>query len=344
MGISFFTFQQISYLVDVRRHRLAPYGLREYALYVSFFPQLIAGPIVRHNELIAQFANEPKRPGWAERIGRGLGLLSMGLVKKVFIADELAKLCDPLFARLGAGSALSIDEAWAATVGFGMQLYFDFSAYSDMAIGIALMFGLVLPVNFNSPYSAASLQDFWRRWHMTLSRFLRDYLYFSLGGSRQALPLTLCALLLTMLLGGLWHGAAWTFVAWGGAHGLGLCANHAFKKAGLQLPRSAGWLLTFLFVMLCWVLFRAETFSAGALMYQSLFGFGAALTDEAYREDLWVLWPALAIALLAPTSQRCCLELLQPKAWIGVAVGIALFVVALTSGGWKQEEFIYFQF
>ncbi|MCB1740534.1 MAG: MBOAT family protein [Gammaproteobacteria bacterium] len=344
LAISFFTFQQISYLVDIRRGEVAPYSLADYALYVCYFPQLIAGPIVRHNEIIAQFRLAPRRPGFEQRLARGLGLLCIGLVKKVFIADELAKLCDPLFARTQAGDVLSLAEAWAATAGFGMQLYYDFSAYSDMALGLGLMCGLVLPANFDSPYLASSLRQFWRRWHMTLSRFLRDYLYIPLGGSRQGLPAVLAALLVTMLLGGLWHGAAWTFVAWGAVHGVGLCVNHLWARAGLRLPTVLGWTLTLIFVLLAWVLFRAESFASAALMYQSLAGLGAQVSDGGYREDLWVLWPALAIALLAPTSQRFALDLMPPNRALAAFAGLSMFVILLTVGDWRHVEFIYFQF
>ena len=217
LGISFFTFQQISYLAGRYKGEAPTYGFREYFLYVCFFPQLIAGPIVRHHQLIYQFADAPKRDGLHERLSRGASLLAIGLVKKIFIAD-------PLFASAGK-TALSAIDAWAATLAFTFQIYFDFSGYSDMAIGLALMFGLSLPVNFNVPYRATSIREFWRRWHITLSQFLRDYLYIPLGGGRHGMLTQFLALTLTMFLGGLWHGAGWTFVVWGLMHGLALAVH-----------------------------------------------------------------------------------------------------------------------
>ncbi len=239
LGISFFTFQQLSYLIDLRRGQAPVYGFRDYALYVAFFPQLIAGPIVRHNELVSQFGRDPWRDGAAERLSRGALLLTFGLAKKVFVADRLARVADPLFQAAHGG--LSFAESWVAAAAFGLQIYFDFSAYSDMAIGLALMFGFALPENFRSPYRSVSLRDFWQRWHMTLSRFLRDYLYVPLGGSRHGAIRTVAALMSTMLLGGLWHGAAWTFVLWGALHGLGLVVVHLWQRAGFRLP----WLADF---------------------------------------------------------------------------------------------------
>ncbi|MHA1113855.1 MAG: MBOAT family O-acyltransferase, partial [Alphaproteobacteria bacterium] len=261
LGISFFTFQQISYLVDLRKGTAPVYGFRDYALYVSFFPQLIAGPIVRHGELIFQFEADPRRAGLDERVLRGLGLLAIGLGKKLFIADGLARIATPLFDGAADGRLLTFAEGWVAAAAYTFQLYFDFSGYSDMAIGLALMFGFVLPFNFNAPYKSASIREFWRRWHMTLSRFLRDYLYIALGGNRRGRGLQMAFLMATMLLGGLWHGAGWTFVAWGGLHGLGLMVNHVWSRAGLRMPALSGWVLTFLFVMVGWVLFRAESFA-----------------------------------------------------------------------------------
>jgi len=198
-------------------------------------------------------------------------LLTLGLVKKVFISDPLAAYVDPVFADAAAGQATSFFEAWQATLGFTSQIYFDFSGYTDMALGLALMFGIVLPQNFDRPYTATSLQDFWRRWHMTLSRFLRDYLYIPLGGSRNGLSIQLAALVATMTLEGFWHGAGLTFVAWGLAHGLALCIGVLWRKAGLTMPKPAGWALTFLFVALTWVLFRATSFDAALQIFEGLF-------------------------------------------------------------------------
>ncbi|WP_287069362.1 MBOAT family protein, partial [Methylobacterium sp.] len=220
LGISFFTFHHVMYLTDLRAGRAPGYGLTRYALYIAFFPQVLAGPLVRWSEIMHQFEERPyARPDAAERVGRGIMLLCVGLAKKVFLGDPLAAYVNPVFQAAAAGKVVSVAEAWQAVLGFTFQIYFDFSGYTDMALGIALLFGIVLPQNFDVPYRATSLTDFWRRWHMTLSRFLRDYLYIPMGGNRHGLPVQLGALFATMSLGGLWHGAGLTFVAWGAAHG-----------------------------------------------------------------------------------------------------------------------------
>ena len=343
LGISFFTFQQISYLVDLRKGAAPVYGFRDYAMYVSFFPQLIAGPIVRHGELIFQFDADPRRPGLEERFLRGFGLLGMGLAKKLFLADGLAAIATPLFDGAAGGRALTFAEGWIAAAAYTFQLYFDFSGYSDMAIGLALLFGFVLPFNFNAPYKSTSIRDFWRRWHMTLSRFLRDYLYIALGGNRRGQAAQMAFLMATMLLGGLWHGAGWTFVAWGGLHGLGLMVNHLWRGAGLRLPAVVGWALTFLIVMAGWVLFRADSFAAAADILAAMAG-GNGLALAAGARDLWLIAIAAAVALIPPTSQRLVTELMVPRRAVGLAIGALLVAVLLQAGGGDAAEFIYFQF
>lgn len=344
LGISFFTFQQISYLVDLR-HKGAPvYAFTDYALYVTFFPQLIAGPIVRHNEIIFQFALSPLRDGLYERLSRGVTLLVIGLLKKVVLADSLALVADPLFSLAADGTGLTMAEGWTAAGAFGLQIYFDFSGYSDMAIGLGLLFGFGLPVNFNAPYVATSIRDFWRRWHITLSRFLRDYLYIPLGGSRHGIPRQFAALLVTMLLGGLWHGAGWTFVAWGGAHGLALAASHAWTRSGLRMPAAAGWLVTMLFVFLAWVLFRAETFGGAAEMLRSIAGGNGLSLAVRDVGSLWIIAVAAAVSTLGPSSQRVALEQLVPHRALAVTAAAALAFVVLKVGGGDNADFIYFQF
>ena len=265
LGISFFTFHHVMYLTDLRRGEAPRYDLVRYGLYIAFFPQVLAGPLVRWREIMHQFDERPyQRPDAAERVARGLMLLTAGLAKKVLIGDPLAEYANPVFAAAAAGKVVTMAEAWQATLAFTFQIYFDFSGYTDMALGLALLFGIVLPQNFDAPYRAASIQDFWRRWHMTLSRFLRDYLYIPLGGSRHGLPMQVWALFATMALGGLWHGAGLTFVAWGVAHGLALIVGAVLAARRLPMPAALGWLLTFLFVMLCWVLFRAADLRGGA--------------------------------------------------------------------------------
>ena len=231
LAISFFTFQQIAYLVDAERGLAAEPDFLNYCLFVTFFPQLIAGPIVHHGEMMGQFRETAKRRLKDIDIAVGLTLLAAGLFKKVVVADNLAYYASPVFHAADAGQALGFARAWAGTLAYSLQIYFDFSGYSDMAVGMARLFGIRLPVNFFSPYRAGNIIEFWRRWHMTLSRFLRDYLYLSLGGNRKGPARRYLNLLATMVLGGLWHGAGWTFVAWGLLHGLYLAANHLWRAA-----------------------------------------------------------------------------------------------------------------
>lgn len=345
LGISFFTFQQISYLSDRYKGEAPTYGFREYALYVSFFPQLIAGPIVRHNQLIPQLDLSPFRGGLHERLSRGATLLTIGLVKKVFIADTCARIADPLFAAAGKGSPAIID-AWAGVLAFTFQIYFDFSGYSDMAIGLALMFGLVLPINFNVPYRAASIREFWRRWHMTLSHFLRDYLYIPLGGGRRGMARQAYALSITMFLGGLWHGAAWTFVVWGLMHGAGL-AIHAWwtRLSGFRLPALAGWALTMLFVVTGWVLFRATSFPEALSMLTAMYGGnGLSLQSVEYGANPAVLAAAAVVAIIGPSSQEFAFDRDYARPWAAVATASALTLCLIMAGSGVHPEFIYFQF
>lgn len=285
LGISFITFQKIAFLVDTWRERPKPYAIADFALFVSFFPQLIAGPIVHHREIIPQF----QRPDFGtlrlDDFNLGLVVFTIGLTKKVMIADTIARWADPLFAVAAIGEPMSSFEAWGAALAYGLQLYFDFSGYADMAIGLGLMFGLLLPQNFDRPYAALSIADFWRRWHMTLSRFLRDYLYIPLGGNRHGRWRELRNLMITMLLGGIWHGAAWAFVAWGAMHGGALVIQRIWRSArgrlGLpSLPPAAGWVLTMLLVFMAWVPFRAESLDTAAHMWRSMVA-GPLLPDRA---------------------------------------------------------------
>lgn len=255
LGISFFTFQQIDYLVDSYRGKTKEYRLLNYALFVTFFPHLIAGPIVHHDDIMSQLTS---RWRWIVRypyILRGLFAFSIGLFKKVVIADTLA-----LWANWGFDQSAELDffSAWGTSLAYTFQLYFDFSGYCDMAIGAALLFNIWLPINFNSPYKALTIQDFWRRWHMTLSRFLRDYLYIPLGGNRGSDLRTCLSIMLTFSLGGLWHGASWLFVAWGALHGVALVVQRTWSGIGWRMPKVVAWTMTFLFVNAGWVIFRAK--------------------------------------------------------------------------------------
>jgi D-alanyl-lipoteichoic acid acyltransferase DltB (MBOAT superfamily) len=262
VGISFYTFTQIAFLVDAYRGNVARYALPHYALFVTYFPHLIAGPILHHRDMIPQFERaESKRPD-PHLILCGLIIFAIGLFKKTCLADGI----QPLVSLAFGPNAPTFDQAWLGALAYTFQLYFDFSGYSDMAIGISLMFGIFLPLNFNSPYKATSIIDFWRRWHMTLSQFLRDYLYIPLGGNRRGPVLRYVNLGITMLLGGLWHGAAWTFVIWGALHGAYLCINHAWNRFGPAVaPRYqraaniAAFIVTFIAVVIAWVFFRADS-------------------------------------------------------------------------------------
>lgn len=340
LGISFFTFHHVMYLTDLRRGEAPRYDLVRYTLYIAFFPQVLAGPLVRWREVMHQFEERPYlRADAAERVARGLMLLTLGLAKKVLLGDPLAGYANPVFAAAAAGHAISVAEAWQGVLAFTFQIYFDFSGYTDMALGLALLFGIVLPQNFDAPYRSASIQDFWRRWHMTLSRFLRDYLYIPLGGSRHGLPLQVWALFATMALGGLWHGAGLTFIAWGAAHGLALIVALFWRRAKLPMPAPLGWLLTFVFVMLCWVLFRATSFEAALAIYKAMFGFAPTGIGFKWR----ALLPAAAFAIIGPTSWAL-VHKLPPVRWVAMLAAILFVLVLFKIGDDANFEFIYFQF
>ncbi|HXP04635.1 MAG TPA: MBOAT family O-acyltransferase [Stellaceae bacterium] len=339
LGISFFTFHHIIYLADLLRGRAPRYRFRDYALYIALFPQILAGPLVRHREIIPQLPLPPLRSGWEERIVRGVLLFIIGLAKKSFIADTLAASVDPAFVHAVAGS-LSIGEAWTATLGFTLQIYFDFSGYSDMAIGLALLFGFALPYNFDVPYRATSLHQLWRRWHMTLLRFLRDYLFIPVAGSRPSVQRHIWALLTTMLLTGLWHGAGWTFIIWGMLHGIGMSVEVLWRQRGLPMPSAiVGWILTIVFWTLAAVIFRAPSLHAA-------FDVFAAMAGNAPNGPL-LGWPtivaAAVIAMVGPSSQELT-ERLKPAAWLAPVAALATVLVLLRLNDGPSYEFIYFHF
>lgn len=280
LGISFFTFTQIAFLVDVYRGSAREYSFVHYLMFVTYFPHLIAGPLYHHAQMMPQLASTRTYRVDLTNVGAGLSIFVLGLAKKVIVADSLARYANPVFAAAGDGHLLTFAEAWIGTLAYTLQLYFDFSGYSDMAIGLALMFNVRLPVNFDSPYRSASIIEFWRRWHMTLSAFLRDYLYVPLGGNRKGKPRRYLNVMVTMVLGGLWHGAGWTFVAWGGVHGLYLLVNHAWRELKAKLGwgdggragRLAAVASTFLAVAIGWVFFRADSFSSAWAMLRAMAG------------------------------------------------------------------------
>ncbi len=315
LGISFLTFHQISYLVDVKRGITKPGSWWRFLLYISFFPHLIAGPIVRHAELMPQLLRKLS-PNWSTHLAVGLTVFVIGLAKKVLIADPLAVFADPVFAAADKGEAVSFMMAWLASLAYMLQIYFDFSGYSDMAIGLARMFGLRLPINFMAPYRATSIIEFWRRWHMTLSRFLRDYLYFSLGGNRSGPTRRWGNLMIVMLLGGLWHGASWSFAVWGGLHGLYLIINHAWQSYARQhyparkkstLWTVLSWSFTMLAVLVAWVFFRAESLAGAAAMLSAMVSVPVIDDWQALRQSYksvnYLVLGGLLV-LLAPTATQ----------------------------------------
>jgi D-alanyl-lipoteichoic acid acyltransferase DltB (MBOAT superfamily) len=345
VGVSFFTFQAISYTVDVRRRVIEPAGLLDVAIYLSFFPHLVAGPIVRAREFLPQLAapRDPERVA----VSSGLFLIGMGLVKKVVIADYLGRtIVDPVF---GVPQAYHTPDILLAGYAYAAQIYCDFSGYTDIAIGLALLLGFVFPQNFNSPYRATGFRDFWRRWHMTLSRFLRDFVYIPLGGSRVSRLATYRNLLITMVLGGLWHGAAWTFVLWGLYHGLGLVAEHALGgrlrlPSGRRLPGWLRWFATFHLIVLGWVLFRAQDITLAWDFVSRLGSFGAA--------TLWTppVLAAIVIVIGLQLLPERPLDGLQDRfgrlnpAWLGAGLAVLVLFVAATVPAGGVPPFIYFRF
>ena len=297
LGISFFTFTQISLLIDTCRGEAREYNLVHYGLFVTYFPHLIAGPVLHHREMMPQFSRPATYRLNAENVAVGLTIFSLGLFKKVVIADTVATYSTPAFDAAAVGAPMGLVAAWGGALAYTFQIYFDFSGYSDMAIGLSRMFGIDLPLNFNSPYKAHNIIDFWRRWHMTLSRFLRDYLYVRLGGNRRSVLRRYVNLAATMLLGGLWHGSAWTFVVWGGLHGLYLVVNHAWRELrralghdmdrSTLLGRSVARLVTFIAVVVGWVFFRATSFAAALSMLRGMSGLnGVGLDPPPYYVDI----------------------------------------------------------
>ena len=268
LAISFFTFQQIAYLVDSYRNETSEYDFLNYALFVTFFPQLIAGPIVHHSEMMPQFASQWNLVKRYKNIAAGFFIFSIGLFKKVVIADQFAVWAN---AGFNTSATLNMIEAWVTSLSYTFQLYFDFSGYTDMAIGAALLFNIVLPINFNSPYKALNIQEFWQKWHITLSRFLKEYVYIPLGGNRKGDFKTYTNLFSTFIIGGIWHGAGWTFVFWGFLHGIALVIHRLWSKLNIKMPKFIAWFITFNFINIAWVFFRANEFGDALKLLNSMF-------------------------------------------------------------------------
>ena len=372
LGISFFTFQQIAYLIDCYKGKAKEHTFTHYALFVTFFPQLIAGPIVRYEQIMPQFSRLRTFGLSYRNIAIGLSLLSLGLFKKVVIADTFSPWVAAVF---DSSDKVTFFEAWAGALSYTFQIYFDFSGYSDMAIGLGKLFNIDIPLNFNSPYKSTSIIDFWRRWHITLSTFLRDYLYIPLGGSRKGQVRKYVNLMITMLLGGLWHGASWTFVVWGGLHGLFLCINHGFRKLcnklNLKLPEILGWLITFPSVVCAWVFFRANTFLRAMEILQGMAGVNGVVLPEKYmpvvivrntlqdigvlfiknldswnimgKKEIIIVFICLVISVSFPNGYRWSVNRLrEPDLKLSILVG-AMFYFSILAFS-RATEFLYFQF
>ncbi len=362
LGISFFTFTQIAYLVDAYRSEAKEYDLVNYALFVTFFPHLLAGPILHHKEMMPQFESGENKTLNYKNLALGVFLFFIGLFKKVIIADTLAKAAIYGF---DTAPTLSLIEAWVTSLSYTLQLYFDFSGYTDMAIGAALMFNIQLPINFNSPYKALSIQDFWRRWHMTLSRFLREYIYIPLGGNRTGELNIYRNLMITFLLGGLWHGAGWTFVFWGFLHGLALVIQRLWQKLNLRMNSWLAWFITFNFVNIAWVFFRAKTWGAAIKVLIGMFGlsgiilpaslsnrleflsgYGVDFASLAARfQDINQATVLLILFFLMAVFMRNSMEMIdrfQPSWKTAVFISILATYAILNLN--KVSEFIYFNF
>jgi D-alanyl-lipoteichoic acid acyltransferase DltB (MBOAT superfamily) len=344
LGISFHTFQSISYVVDVyRKQQKAITDPIDYALFIAFFPQLVAGPIVRAREFFGDLYHW--RPPWSEEVQRGAVMILTGLVKKIVLADQFSGVADAYFNAVAGTPGTA--AAWSGTIAFAMQIFFDFSGYTDIAIGCALLFGFHFPVNFRRPYLAHSVSEFWRRWHMSLSRWLRNYVYIPLGGNRSGPLLTYRNLILTMLIGGLWHGASWNFVIWGGYHGTILAIERLLGINREEEPatrlRPARTFLTFLLVSIGWVFFRARTLGDSLLTIHRMFVFekGAFLLE---RRHLAFIAITLVLAILEEKRQVLA-RLGTAPVWVH-ALGVAFVLAAIEVFGVTDQSipFVYFQF
>lgn len=359
LAISFYTFQQIAYLVDSYRLETKEYNFLNYGLFVSFFPQLIAGPIVHHRQVMSQFSSKDSYRIVYENISKGLLIFAIGLFKKVAIADQFAEWANQGYGNVGS---LTFVDSWFTTLSYTLQLYFDFSGYSDMAIGLALLFNIRLPLNFNSPYKALDIQDFWRRWHITLSHFLTTYIYIPLGGNRKGPTRTYLHILIIFFISGIWHGAGWTFLIWGALHGFASVICRWWKGTGHRMNNVSAWIVTFLFVHLAWVFFRALTLADALTVLKAMFGFNgfylpsglASLLpsiDESWLlklpfsassiEVALTLAIGLALAFFAKNSVEI-MEQKQRNTRMAVFIAVLLFYSVMQLQ--QVSEFLYFNF
>ena len=372
LGISFFTFTQIAFLADAYQKGVREYKIVHYGLFVTYFPHLVAGPVLHHAQMMPQFARDETYRFRFAHLTAGLAIFCLGLLKKVVVADGVSPYADAVFNAAQLGSVPTFQEAWLGSLGYTFQLYFDFSGYSDMAIGLSWMLNVRLPFNFNSPYRSLNISDFWRRWHMTLSAFLRDYLYIVLGGNRKGPVRRYFNLAATMVLGGLWHGAGWTFVFWGALHGAYLGVNHAFRaltsRVSATLANSRiwalfAWLITFLAVVVAWVFFRAESFAAATRILSSMMSIPQLHVLPEGHRLMWnaglnplvgvVLCAVLApIVLFFPNSNLIGekIQVLSDRwrygrgAMFGFAAVLVVFLVVLNESRDSVSAFIYFNF
>ena len=343
LGISFFTFTQTAYLVDVYRgdtKNSSGGALDSYVLFVTIFPHLIAGPIINYRDMMPQFCRLRNFVLNYRNLALGIALFTMGLFKKVCLADNLSPWVASVFSHAGSVGCL---EAWSGAIAYTYQLYFDFSGYSEMAIGLGLMFNLHFPTNFNSPYQARSIIDFWRRWHMTLGSWVKNYLYIPMGGNRHGELKKMRNLFIAMLLIGFWHGAGWTFILWGALHGFFLMINHQWRRTGIVLPKILCWTLTFLCVVICWVFFRAETFAEGSAIVTAMFS-GAAGDWHIAESSSHVVKRLLLLTVIlafAPNPQQLLDKFRPNKICWCLVVGLLLWTLLHFS---HYSEFLYFQF
>ncbi|WP_299871845.1 MBOAT family protein [uncultured Sulfitobacter sp.] len=356
LGISFFTFQQIAYLVDIHQRKAEPGKLVEYVFFVTFFPQLIAGPIVHHRELIPQLGQSNFARFLTRDVTMGALLFCIGLGKKVLLADNLRMGADTLFYAQSLGIEPTMAEAWLGMLSYTFQIYFDFSGYADMALGLGLIFGLRLPENFRSPYKSYDIIDFWRRWNITLSIFLRDYIYLPLGGNRKGPVRRYANLWIVMLLGGLWHGAGWQFIVWGALHGFYLTVNHIWRRfSPYRLPPAFSLVLTFTCVVIAWVFFRAEDFPQAFAILSAMVGVGSNTAFELaiFADVAWVAVFALSGACLAWFTPNAVQIVSRFKDWrpaaishqaLYGAVGALGAVAVFKTYASGSYAFIYFQF
>ena len=348
LGISFFTFQQLSYVIDSYHKKSLNYDFLSYCLFVTFFPQLIAGPIVLPAEMLLQFENkENKKVNW-ENMNRGLYIFSIGLAKKVVIADTIAHFANAGFDMM---ESLNFTEAWLTSVSYTLQLYFDFSGYCDMAMGIGMMFNIILPINFNSPYKSTNIQEFWRKWHITLGRFMTNYLYIPLGGNRKGEQKTLRNLFIVFLASGIWHGAGWNFVIWGMLHGICILIHRIWKNVGRKLPKLIGWFITINLVNIFWVFFRAKDLQSAVKVLRGMIDI-TTITDgiskvykkldsSAYREGLKFFVIAIIITFLLKNSYEKMKKFkMERKDSIETISYLIFSIMSLTS----VSTFLYFNF